>query len=755
MPKEISQKEVDKKLGEELSKVKEMMLDLPTSLQDDMVARVIDDVKLDEAARKEYMERRVKVLDAIEGKKTPKSDPFVNCANVKTRVTAMVSELLHAKLFPAVYNDELTYWIPQEKSDVQTAENVGKFMRWALRSMKFATFVDDFVRSLVNEGSNVTKVRWEAEWKWVQRKIPKTDTVIKRIKNVLLNMMGRRVSKKVNEVDYDIIYDYKKFEKCTCELVPLEDVGFPFWGIPGGDEDKLRHIWHRTRPYLSDLKLKEESGYFINVSKIDEQVEKPLIAGTEKAKMDAEGSRQVDLKKENTPLEQVEWYGKWNIPNMGFIEVIIWIESKTKTFLGAMPLVNVSRICKRPFVIGQLVRRPNRMLGSTPVDIACEIEEEINTIHNQRLDAGTMSIIPIGLYRAASGFTPEDIQIRPGLWIPVDDIDDAKYLTMPNNTLVSFQEEKMLLELVEKVTSAGAYQAGQESMQNRTKATKGGTLALIQQGEQRFQVLAKGTQQPLSKVLTHILQNWQQNAPAGMEERILGDTGDPIFPEGLSPEDIAGNYDNYTTLEATGGSKQMEMQIAAMIYEAFMQNPLTQSNPAYIWQVSADALRAAGKVEVERYIGPKPKLPLDIAKGVNEENMLLLQNRQVKVSPMDNVMEHVLGHMYFRESPQGMSMTPEALQKLDAHIQETKMQLLQAMQQQASVVPETVEMTGAEGGQGGTVGPAQGTPGVGSVENAGAQTQPGGPAGAGPGTNMPGQGGIQGVPSGIGPGQGL
>jgi hypothetical protein len=380
-----------------------------------------------------------------------------------------------------------------------------------------------------------------------------------------------------------------------------------------------------------------------------------------------------------------------------------------------------------------LVRRVNRMYGSTPVDIAAEIEEEINTIHNQRLDAGTMSIIPIGIYRAASGFTPEDIQIRPGIWVPVDDIDDAKYLTMPNNTLVSFQEEKMLLELVEKVTSAGAYQAGQESMQNRTKATKGGTLALIAQGEQRFTVLAKGAKQPLCRILVHVLQNFQQNIPAGLEERVLGDTGDPIFPEGLSPEDIAGNYDAYTTLDATGGSKMMRQQIQALIYEGFVQNPFVQSNPVHLWNLSADTLKEGGIIEVERYLGPKPQVPTDIAKDVNEENMLLLQNRPVRTSPQDNVMQHLLGHLYFRESPQGLSMTPEALQKLDDHIFETKMQYVQGLQKQLSTVP-----TGGPN----EAGPSQGAPGVGGMAPNGAQVPGGSQEQGGPVTQPPPQGGV-------------
>ena len=74
-----------------------------------------------------------------------------------------------------------------------------------------------------------------------------------------------------------------------------------------------------------------------------------------------------------------------------YIECIFFIEAKTKTFLGAMPLIEVSRINKRPFVIAQLIKRTNRMYGKGIGDFVKELQKEMDSIHNQRLDAGTMS----------------------------------------------------------------------------------------------------------------------------------------------------------------------------------------------------------------------------------------------------------------------------------------------------------------------------------------------------------------------------
>ena len=48
--------------------------------------------------------------------------------------------------------------------------------------------------------------------------------------------MGRKIEKKVTEDDWDITYDYKKFENCVLNVLPLEDVGFPVHAVPGADD---------------------------------------------------------------------------------------------------------------------------------------------------------------------------------------------------------------------------------------------------------------------------------------------------------------------------------------------------------------------------------------------------------------------------------------------------------------------------------------------------------------------------------------
>ena len=47
-----------------------------------LVGRICEDVKADTAARTEFLDIRNEIIELYEGRKKPKSDPYVGCANV-------------------------------------------------------------------------------------------------------------------------------------------------------------------------------------------------------------------------------------------------------------------------------------------------------------------------------------------------------------------------------------------------------------------------------------------------------------------------------------------------------------------------------------------------------------------------------------------------------------------------------------------------------------------------------------------------
>lgn len=722
--KDIDTKQVTKAQKEEKKEQDKYRLNFSEEKKIELAERVCYLVEKDESDRDEFIKTRAKVRKMYEGIREPKSDPWKNCANVSTQVVNMVVELLHSRLYPSVWNDNLIYWKPMENNDIPNIENVAKFMQWVIKELNLGQVVDDYIHNLILDGTAVMKLRWVDDWKWVQRKIPIPESLTSRVKRVVMSFLGGKKEYKVPEQRYKVTYEYKKFENAKVEVLDLEDVGFPTYSVPTSDEEELEHIWHRSYLTLHDLKEMEAFGYISNVDKVSSHLDEILMKGTKKSDLEAEKTK-ITQNKYNNLNEIIEFYDKYDWNNDGIREdIILTVDRKSKTLLDARELMAYSRINERPFVVGQLIRRTNRMYGKSMGEVAMPLEEEINAIHNQRLDAGTMSIIPFGVYRAGSGFKPEDIEMEPGLWIPVDDINDAKWITVPNNVMVSFQEERMLMEMVEKVTSVGSYQSGQESDVNRSRSTARGTLAIIQQGEIRFSVLGKRCQYPLTRALGKLLRQYQDKLPPGIAERILGTDGEPVFPNGIAPEDLAGGYDAYMVLDSTGGSKQADNQMRASIYQNFVQNPFVMQNPAGFWQLSADTLKSTGMYNDPTLIlGEQPQNPA-LHNNPQAENERMMQGEQVDVKDTDNVMEHIISHYSFRDTGEFSVMPPEYRINFDEHLKQTKEQLMQSfmnMQQQAQQQPEGVPPGGS---------PLQQPQGGPNANNQGIQQ--GAPLGAGP-----------------------
>ena len=611
-------KDLKKKLNKEFEKEKEenvpvyLGLELSEDKKAELMKRVLFDVKQDEAARAEFLDRIVESLDLYEGKVRDVAQRFEGEVHVSSRVTTMTVETLHSILYPTIWNEDLHYWVARQTEDIPVAELVNKFMDWDLTYTHMAQFADDWTKQVILEGTCVTKVRWVQQWGWKQEKEPKVGAIMKKLKKMVKDAMtGKETEVEVEKGDFNVIYTPEKEEYCDVDIIPLEDVGFPPLNSPKTNVNELDHIWHRTHPFLYEVAEREARGFVEDgvTKEIGTSLEKLMQStprGTTAQRQQAEGSQEIHYEKHNTPLDLVEWYGKYELADGEYEDIIVWVEQRTETFCGATCLRNVSHRGHRPFQISQFIRRSGRLYGISAAELVRDFQKILDEMMSINVNAAKMAVYPPGFYRAASGFDPEKITIQPGVMIPVDDVNDAKWVQIPNNVLPTSQEMKFILELVEKITSIGAYQTGQESGTVGTRATARGTLALISQGERRFAVLGKRMQYQLAKIMEMKLEYYQENLNSKMFSKVLGEQMEQLFPEGLVAEDLIGEFGLSMSLDSTGGSKSLKQEQATQIYQTYMPNPLVAQDPSRIWEVSAMPLKEAGVPNLESIIGPKP-----------------------------------------------------------------------------------------------------------------------------------------------------
>ena len=540
----------------------------------DYIIKSVDDCV---ASRQSWSDILKDSLKLYEGIREAKSDPWPNCSNITVMAVPTHCNLMHSKLFPAVWNENLTYWQPVSADDVANVENVRKFMDWVVRrEMKLADLIDDLLHDLIVYGTIVLKVRKEIEYRYVRDK----------------SKPGQ-----YREVAH--------FKACV-DLLPVENVYLPYLWI---DEDKSEYIAHDSFMRLPDVKDLKTRGMFVcsdkDIENIKAKISEEVSDGADDEKVKNEGTQRFAVNINSAPIRLIECYTKWFVDDK-IVDSVFIIDYKSHTYMSGKPLTAVSPTGRRPIVVGQFIRRTNRPYGIGLPEIMRGLAKELDAIHNQRIDAGSIAIAPFFFYRAASSFKPDKVTIGPGVGVPVDDIKDVLFAQFPSNFMTSYQEERIIIEYIEKLTSTSAYQMGRESDIVKSRATASGTLALISQGEQAYTLLGLRTQRIVSKMLTKILQQYQCFMPADFASRILGDdAGALLFPNGLTPEEIDGGYDCYMVLDSTAGNKAMERQTNAVMIQMASQLLLLAQSPRG-YEMAKEFLISIGKHDVEKYLGKKP-----------------------------------------------------------------------------------------------------------------------------------------------------
>ena len=562
---------------EEKTEEKSVQYDLTADQKKDIVDYIIKAVDSCVASRSQWQSILKECLKLYEGTREPKSDPWPNCSNISVMAVPTHCNLMHSKLLPAVWNENLTYWQPVSADDVANVENVRKFMEWVIRrELKLADFVDDLLHDLIVYGTIVAKTRWGTEYRYVR---------------------DRSAPGQYKEVAHQRAYT---------DLLPVENVYLPYLWL---GEDDSEYIAHDSFMRLPDIKALKARNIFVcsdkDIDIIEAKITEEQGDSADDKKAKEEGVQRFDVNTSSAPIRLVECYTKWFIDGK-IVESVFIIDYKSRIYMSGKPLTAVSPTGRRPITVGQFIRRTNRPYGIGLPEIMRGLAKELDAIHNQRIDAGSIAVAPFFFYRAASSFKPDKVTIGPGVGVPVDDIKDVMFAQFPSNFMTSYQEERIIIEYVEKLTSTSAYQMGRESEIVKSRATATGTMALISQGEQAYTLLGLRTQRIVSDILTKILQQYQCFMPAGFADRIVGDdAGTLLFPGGLTPEEIDGGYDCYMVLDSTAGNKAMERQTnAVMVQMAPQLLMLAQSPRGY--EMAREFLVSIGKRDVEKYLGKKP-----------------------------------------------------------------------------------------------------------------------------------------------------
>ena len=628
--------------------------------------------------------------DLYNARREPKTLPWKYCSNRSLRIAAAILDMIHSRLFPAVLNEELIRFRPGETTDQPKVERITKLMHWwVFVHSRLRSFFDIWVKMVSAFGDGLTESFWKVEA--IDKGETEEQPIMDEMGQPLINPDGtpavltsRKIS--INELSGSKIYSkddvflQENSKDIQAEPVVLRD-SFKYRELEQGElEGKFTNI-------QSDLRDK------LNYDRPEAEGLTP-----------EEEERIKAIKLRNVSVEVLKWFGNFDADGDGFAEdVRILIVPDHELYIGGTAVRNLTKSGRRPLDFTKFDNRidcPDENFGEGLLEKVRELSEEIDAIFNQMTDSNTMGILRPFFYDPGGDVDAPVLKLGPNKGTPVS--DPTRNVFFPD---IQIQTDKLILairlvlEFIERLTAASSYVLGKESEIVGGSGTATRTQAIVQSAEQRFAMPSERLREGASRIIRQHLDLLQLNIPPGLENRVLGEDGMPIFTSNeLTSEGISGEFDTYILMDPSMGSKQTERELAAMLYSILLQNPLVGTDPAKIYKVTADLIKSNGK-DPEEYLGPEPDH--DMIDKPEDENTLIVQGdfARVKAQIAENHILHIQKHMELMQSPSLVEIGANA-PHLVQQIQQFTMQHIQEHQQMMQIMQSIMQKFGGGGGIG-------------------------------------------------------
>ena len=293
-----------------------------------------------------------------------------------------------------------------------------------------------------------------------------------------------------------------------------------------GIEDELGQAeWlaHRIRLTDGQMQWRKHDGVYDNVDTILAHKAEPTPM-EEKVLQDELEKKAPRWKKKLNTLYEV--YA--DLPLAGSklpVPVMITYHHETKEI--ARCVYNPDITGERPFKKGKFIDREGKRDGIGISRQLAILQEEISTLHNQQVDNATLANTRFFVGRR--GVVRNGTRVWPGRFLSVPDPkNDIATIPMADVYPSMQQLETSCLAYAERRSGIADYQLGRESSVVGNRATATGTLALIQEGNRRFDLNIRDVRDCLGAVGKKVLLLNAQFRPQGMAYFVKGSDGNLI-----------------------------------------------------------------------------------------------------------------------------------------------------------------------------------------------------------------------------------
>lgn len=406
----------------------------------------------------------------------------------------------------------------------------------------------------------------------------------------------------------------------------------------------------------------------------------------------------------------IEHYGRWDVDGDGLEEdVIFWLERDSQVLLRARLLSEIypGVPVRRPFGVAKLFPIPGRFYAQSMGEILEPIQDAMKFLMDSNFDWGTITNIPFGFYRPASGLKREDMTLIPGTLYPVDrPTEDVSFPTWNRDMSWITNTVQMLAGLEQKLSMQGDLQFGKvPTGQASALRTLGTTASLLQQGDVRSEQILRRLFHGIAEIYTLIHRLNRRYLPKAKQIRVMGmaERGEDPYVD-LTPDRIDADVDFSFRATMLNTNKQVVagalQEIAALLISPIALQ-MGMATPDGIYKLMRD-LTKAKDLDPDRYLQRPPEGIFSGPKLSAEEALSMILNGEIPDGqPLEaSAQEHIAKLMGFVQSDQMGLLDSTRVQMLSMWMQKIQASD-QTFQKQQAMMAAAAEMQGQMRGGGG------------------------------------------------------
>lgn len=413
-------------------------------------------------------------------------------------------------------------------------------------------------------------------------------------------------------------------------------------------------------------------------------------------------------------LTRLTYFGRFDLDGDGFEEEIvarILLEPKKLCRVRLLQEEFPTPTPRRPFAEGTFIPVPDQFYGIGLLELLEHLHDLTKVLLDQMIDKHTLSNVPWGLYRSASGVRPENIRMAPGTLYPVSNPQqDIAFPSLPQ------QDQAMALNLIalvqqwaEKQSMQGMLQFGGVP-QGKASALRTSTnmMSVLQQGDARPERILRRFFRGLAEIYQQMHELNQAFLQPNKQYRVMGvvQPGEDPYRSIQSPSQISGQFQFDFRANALNTNKAVTSQILSELMPMVVNGLTLQmgiTNPEKIYNLIRDAIQSRGQ-DYNKYIVAPPEA--NIPKITAEDAMgQMVQGVLPQGKPAEGAQVHLQTLQRFAQQDPRYYELLQSEPAFQMIFQTYVRQVQQQMAQEQAMAMMAQQFAGAFGGGGGQPGP--------------------------------------------------